>query len=107
MRLVRRVSPRVLRPAQARSKSPCGAGPGIDVDDSIEAACRAAEAAALEYRDDGQIAKFVRLSVRYEQALHADDVIARRLRVESLDRRAAARLTPRVHAALSERSTVA
>jgi len=79
----------------------------LDVDDSIEAACRAAEAAALEHRDDSEIAKFVRLSVRYEQALHADDVVARRLRVESLDRRAAARLTPRVHAALSERSTVA
>jgi glycerol-3-phosphate dehydrogenase len=79
----------------------------LDVDDSIEAACRAAEAAALEHRDDSEVAKFVRLSVRYEQALHADDVVARRLRVESLDRRAAARLTPRVHAALSERSTVA
>lgn len=79
----------------------------LDVDDSIEAACRAAEAAALEQRDDGEIAKFVRLSVRHEQALHADDVVARRLRVESLDRRVAARLTPLVDAALSEQSTVA
>jgi glycerol-3-phosphate dehydrogenase len=79
----------------------------LDVDDSIEAACRAAEAAALEHRDDSEVAKFVRLSVRYEQALHADDVVARRLRVESLDRRAAARLAPLVQAALSERSTVA
>ena len=79
----------------------------LDVDDSIEAACRAAEAAALEQRDDSEIAKFVRLSARYEQALHADDVVARRLRVESLDRRAAARLTPLVQAALSARSTVA
>lgn len=76
----------------------------LDVDDSIEAACRAAEAAALEHCDDGAIATFVRLSVRHEQALHADDVIARRLRVESLDRRAAARLTPLVDAALSEQS---
>ena len=79
----------------------------LDVDDSIEAACRAAEAAALERRDDSEVAKFVGLSARYEQALHADDVVARRLRVESIDRRAAARLTPLVQAALSARSPVA
>jgi glycerol-3-phosphate dehydrogenase len=78
------------------------------VDDSIEAACRAAEAAALGDGDAAEIvtdiAKFVDLSVRYEQALNVNDVIARRLRVESLDRRAAARLTPLVQAALSEQS---
>jgi len=79
----------------------------LDVDDSIEAACRAAEVAALDLGDNGAIAKFVRLSQRHEQALNADDVIARRLRVESLDRRAAARITPLVDAALSEPSPVA
>ncbi len=83
----------------------------LAVDDSIEAACRAAEAAALGDGDDAEmatdIAKFVDLSVRYEQALNADDVIARRLRVASLDRRAAARLTPLVQAALSEQSNTA
>jgi glycerol-3-phosphate dehydrogenase len=90
------------------SERPCvTAEMKLDVDDSIEAACRAAEAAALERRDDSEVAKFVGLSARYEQALHADDVVARRLRVESIDRRAAARLTPLVQAALSARSPVA
>ena len=79
----------------------------LDVDDAIEAASRAAETAALQHRDDGEVAKFVELAARYEQAQTTDDVIARRLRVESLDRRAAARLAPLVHAALSKRSTVA
>ena len=79
----------------------------LDIDDSIEAARRVAEAAALDDRDDGEIAKFVGLAMRHEQAVNADDVIARRLRVESLDCTAAVRITPLVHAALSEQSTVA
>jgi glycerol-3-phosphate dehydrogenase len=77
----------------------------LEADDAIEAARRAAEIEALEYRDDGEVAKFVAMAAQFEQARTADDVIARRLRVESLDRRAAARLTPLVHAALA--STVA
>ena len=79
----------------------------LDVDDAIEAACRAAESAALDHRDDGAAERFVQLAVPYEQAHTADDVIARRLRVGSLDRKAAARLTPLVHAALAARSTAA
>ncbi len=87
---------------------PCTtAGMKLDVDDSIEAVCRAAEIAALEHRADGEVKKFVELAALHEQAHTADDVMARRLRVESLDRRAAARLAPRVQAALSIRSTVA
>ena len=76
----------------------------LDVDDQIEAACRTAQRAALEQRDDREVEEFVQLSARYEQACTAEDVIARRLRVASLDRKAAARLTPLVSAALSTRS---
>lgn len=77
----------------------------LDVDDSLEAACRAAEAVALSGKNrggnDDAIARFIRLAVRHEQALNVSDIIARRLRVESLDRRAAARLCPLVDAALA------
>ena len=80
----------------------------LDVDDSIEAACRAAEAAALEKTknggDDGAIAKFAHLAVRHEQALYAEDLLARRLRVASLDGAAAALLRPVVDAALAAHS---
>ncbi len=79
----------------------------LEVDDAIEAARRAAEIAAREPRDDDEVPKFVAMAARYEQAHTADDVIARRLRVESLDRKAAARLTPVVRAALAEQATVA
>ncbi len=73
----------------------------LDVDDQIEATCQAAESSALERRDDDQLVKFAELAARHEQALTAGDVIARRLRVESLDRAAAARITPLVSAALA------
>ena len=79
----------------------------LEVDDTIEAARRTAEVAALEYRDDGEVAKFVTMAARYEQARTAEDVIARRLRVESLNRKVAARWAPLVRAALAEQSTVA
>ncbi len=76
----------------------------LDVDDQIEATCRAAESSALERRDEDQLVKFVELAARHEQARTADDVIARRLRVESLDREAAARITPLVSATLAVQS---
>ncbi len=77
----------------------------LDVDPSIEAACRAAEAVALADKDgDGSaISKFAGVAARYEQALYAEDVVARRLRVASLDGAAAARLRPLVEAALPAR----
>ncbi len=56
----------------------------LDVDDSIEASLRTAQRAALQERDDREVAEFVQLAARYEQACTADDVIARRLRVGSL-----------------------
>jgi len=74
----------------------------LDVDPSVEAACRAAEAAALAELDEGerQVAAFAGFAARHEQAMRAEDVVARRLRVASLDRAAAARLKPIVEAAL-------
>ncbi|MGZ8993963.1 MAG: FAD-dependent oxidoreductase [Burkholderiaceae bacterium] len=72
----------------------------LDVDDQIEAACRTAQRAALQQRDDREVDEFVQLAARHEQACTADDVIARRLRVESLDRKAASRIRPLVSAAL-------
>ena len=76
----------------------------LDVDDSIEAACSAAEASALAGGSSAAIASYVRLAARHEQAHSADDVIARRLRVESLDRAVASQLKPTVEAALAARS---
>ncbi len=77
----------------------------LDVDDAIEDAAHAAEAAALAVTTDidpgrGAIKTFVALAVRHEQALYAADVIARRLRVTSLDRRSEALAQPLVDAAL-------
>lgn len=79
----------------------------LDIDPSIETACCAAEAVALAgASDDGNgdaIAKFTGLACRHEQAVHAEDVVARRLRVASLDQAAAARLRPLIEAALPAR----
>ena len=75
----------------------------LDVDDQIEAACRTAQRAALAQRDDREVEAFVQLAARHEQACTAEDVIARRLRIGSLDRKAAARLTPLVCSALAMR----
>ncbi len=74
----------------------------LDIDDAVEAQCRAAEAAALAGGSDGDaIAAFVRLVLRLEQAHDVEDVIARRLRLASIDQRAAARTAPVVSALLS------
>ncbi len=85
---------------------PCTtAGIPLDVDDSIEAACLAAEAVALNRGNDADrkaaITSFVRLAVRHEQAHNAEDIIARRIRVESLNRGVGAALRPLVDAALT------
>ena len=76
----------------------------LDVDDSIEAACRTAQRASLEQRGDREVEEFAQLAARHEQACTAEDVIARRLRVGSLDRNAARRIRPLVSAALSRKS---
>ena len=81
----------------------------LDVDDSLEIACGAAEVAALgvgQLGSGGAIEEFTGLAARHEQALYAEDVIARRLRVASLDAGAAARLQPVVEAALPAHSNV-
>ena len=72
----------------------------LDVDDSIEADCHAAEIEAIDGSGDGAITKFVGIAARYEQALKPEDVIARRLRVKQLSNRAAARIRPLVETAL-------
>ena len=74
----------------------------LDVDDANEGACRTAEMVALGAmgQGDNAIGAFAGLAARHEQALYADDVIARRLRVASLDAGAATRLQPIVEAAL-------
>ncbi|MGZ9075663.1 MAG: FAD-dependent oxidoreductase, partial [Burkholderiaceae bacterium] len=76
----------------------------LDVDDQIEAACQTAQRAALEHREDHEVEEFVQLAARHEQACTAEDVIARRLRVGSLDRTVAERLRPLVSSALAMRS---
>ncbi|MEP6608498.1 MAG: glycerol-3-phosphate dehydrogenase/oxidase [Burkholderiaceae bacterium] len=84
---------------------PCTTGElRLDVDDAIEDAVEAAEAAALSSgvnSSGNAIEAFVGLAARHEQALSADDVISRRLRVESLDRAAATQLRPVVERALA------
>ncbi|MGH6611190.1 MAG: glycerol-3-phosphate dehydrogenase/oxidase, partial [Burkholderiaceae bacterium] len=75
----------------------------LDVDPAIEAANAAAEKAALAHDNANAIATFARLAARYEQAVHAEDVIARRLRISTLDAAAAARVEPLVTAAISAR----
>ena len=77
----------------------------LDIDDSIESACSAAEAAALDGENHAAyhdvITEFVRLAARHEQSHNADDIIARRLRLVSLDDRVAAAVLPLVDAAWS------
>lgn len=77
----------------------------LDVDDSIEAAFRAAQSAALDYQSsavsDDSIAAYVELAVRHEQARSVDDVVSRRLRVQLLDQRASARLRAQVEQTLA------
>jgi len=72
----------------------------LDVDASIEAACDTAQAASLVSGDDrasdGAMTKFVTAARRYEQALYADDIISRRLRIGALDQAAAVRIRPQV-----------
>ena len=72
----------------------------LDIDDSIEADCHAAEIEAINGGSDGAINKFVASAARYEQALKTEDVIARRLRVKQVSNRAAARIRPLVEATL-------
>ena len=72
----------------------------LDIHDSIEADCHAAETEAVNGSGDGAITKFAATASRYEQALKAEDVIARRLRVKQLSSRAAARIRPLVEATL-------
>ena len=72
----------------------------LDIDDSIEADCHAAEIEAIDGGSDGAINKFVASAARYEQALKTEDVIARRLRVKQVSNRAAARIRPLVEATL-------
>ena len=80
---------------------PCTtSGIKLDVDDSIEAGCFAAEIEAIDGSSDGAINKFVGTAARYEQALKPEDVIARRLRLKQLSTRAAARIRPLVETAL-------
>ncbi|HVG04420.1 MAG TPA: glycerol-3-phosphate dehydrogenase/oxidase [Burkholderiaceae bacterium] len=76
------------------------AGITLDVDESVEAACSAAEASVLA-GGGADIASYVRLAARHEQAHRGEDVIARRLRVESIDRAAALKAMPAVQAALT------
>ncbi len=73
----------------------------LDIDDAIEDAVGMAEASALE-TDGKAIAKFVAFSALYEQALYADDVIARRLRLTSLNTESAAQVKPLIEAELSD-----
>ncbi len=73
----------------------------LDVDDSIEAGCHAAEIAAINGSGDSAITRFVGTAARYEQALKPEDVIARRLRVKQMSSRAAARIRPLVEKALT------
>ena len=72
----------------------------LDVDASIEAACDAAQAASLapsgDQGNDTAMTKFVAATTRYEQALYADDIISRRLRVGALDQAAVVRIRPQV-----------
>ena len=77
----------------------------LDVDDSIEAGCHAAEIEAINGSGDGAITHFVGTAHRYEQALRPEDVIARRLRVGQLNTHAAARIQPLVEAALRKFET--
>ncbi len=72
----------------------------LDVDDSIEADCHAAEIEVINGSSDGAINKFVASAARYEQALKTEDVIARRLRIKQVSNRAAARIRPLVEATL-------
>lgn len=74
----------------------------LDVDDAIEAACRAAEIEALAGNAHYALTAFVCTAATYEQAVTAEDVIARRLRVRQLDGRAAARLRRIVEAMLEK-----
>ena len=48
---------------------------------------------------DGAMTKFVTAARRYEQALYADDIISRRLRIGALDQAAAVRIQPQVERA--------
>ena len=73
----------------------------LDVDASIETAVEMAHAASIAFvaddeAGDGAITKFVTAAARYEQALYADDIISRRLRVGAVDHAAAARIRPQV-----------
>jgi glycerol-3-phosphate dehydrogenase len=72
----------------------------LEVDDSIEAGCHAAEIEAVNGTSEGALTQFVGTAARYEQALKPEDVIARRLRVRQLNHRAAARIRPLVEEAL-------
>jgi glycerol-3-phosphate dehydrogenase len=76
----------------------------LDIDQSIEAAAAAAQAAALALNgteaDMNTIARFAWLAARHEQAVAADDVIARRLRISGLDAAAAQRLQPLIEAVI-------
>ncbi len=72
----------------------------LDVDHSLEAASRAAEGAALAGNNPAAIASYAYMAARYEQAQEAGDILARRMRLESLDKRAALLARPLVDAAL-------
>ena len=74
----------------------------LDVHDSIEANCHAAEIEAIDGSGDSAITKFVGTAARHEQALKTEDVIARRLRIRQLNTRAASRIRPLVEATLKK-----
>ena len=56
----------------------------LDVDQSLEDASEAAEFAALGGGDRLAVGRYVDLATRFEQARSADDIVARRMRLESL-----------------------
>jgi glycerol-3-phosphate dehydrogenase len=64
----------------------------LEVDQDLEDARAAAETAALS-ADFGRVTDYVEVAHRHEQARSIDDVLARRLRITSLDETVAARLS--------------
>ena len=90
------------------AKRPCTTGEiKLEVDDAVETACRAAQARVLAGANDTDavelITSFARITRQYEQAVCADDVLARRLRIASLDRRQHAHWLPIVEEAFVRR----
>jgi len=90
------------------AKRPCTTGEiKLEVDDALETACRAAQALVLAGGNDSGdvelITSFAWMACQFEQAVCADDVLARRLRIASLDQRQHAHWLPIVEQAFVPR----